>query len=150
MPKRVEISSDLLRSFIVDQKLSAQQIANRLSITYPTVRKRAKEKGLLAILDKNGRARQSRSNYVDGRASYRKHKKDRCQQCNSRNVRLEIHHIKPVVYNSTWSTIIKGDHSPSNLVTLCNSCHQKTHYREHRRKPMRSDGRRFYSNIKDK
>lgn len=45
-------------------------------------------------------------------------KKDYCEICGSKNVRLEVHHID-------------GDHGNSdvkNLCTCCSSCHKKKHY----------------------
>lgn len=128
--------------------LTSFQIADILKVSAPTIRRYARIFGLGKQLEDNGIRRQHKSNYKDGRASYRKFKKAFCEDCGITNARLEIHHIKPVIYDSKWSTIIAGDHSESNLKTICNSCHQKTHYRKLGRKPMRSNGKRFFSNAK--
>lgn len=51
-------------------------------------------------------------------ATVRERDGHRCRVCGSTN-ELHVHHIR---YRSQG-----GDHSPSNLVTLCRVCHEKVH-----------------------
>jgi hypothetical protein len=51
-----------------------------------------------------------------GIQTYRKFKKSNCETCNSIN-HLDVHHIDENRYNNNLS----------NLITLCRSCHKKTH-----------------------
>ena len=46
----------------------------------------------------------------------------RCMECGQSNCRLEVHHIKPRRLN--------GSNTLGNLITLCESCHQKTEGKE--------------------
>lgn len=129
---------------LINQGLSAPQIAKIFNCSYPTITKWAREIGLESALKNNGKDRQRKSLLKDGRASYRKYKKDSCEDCGSTES-LECHHKIPVVYSKDYKTIISGDHSRENIKTVCNSCHQKIHYRELNRKPVVSDGRTFYA-----
>lgn len=45
--------------------------------------------------------------------------KHRCQKCKAKNTKLHVHHI---VFRSNG-----GTNAPSNLITLCESCHDKLH-----------------------
>ena len=52
----------------------------------------------------------------------------KCMECGKSNCKLEVHHIKPRRLN--------GSNTLSNLITLCETCHQKTegkeeHYMKH-------------------
>lgn len=51
----------------------------------------------------------------------RKHRKPNCQECNT-TTDLHVHHIDRNPANN----------DPSNLMTLCSSCHLKLHWREDR------------------
>jgi len=53
-----------------------------------------------------------------------------CQKCKSKNVKLHVHHI---IFRSNG-----GTNAPSNLITLCESCHNKLHLGEFEIKGMRS------------
>lgn len=53
----------------------------------------------------------------------RKHRKPNCQECQTDND-LHVHHIDRNPANN----------DPSNLMTLCSSCHLKLHWREDRAK----------------
>lgn len=46
----------------------------------------------------------------------------KCKECGAKNVKLEIHHIKPRRLN--------GSNLLTNLITLCKKCHQKTKGKE--------------------
>ena len=46
----------------------------------------------------------------------------KCMECGKSNCRLEVHHIKPRRCN--------GSNTISNLITLCEKCHQKTEGKE--------------------
>lgn len=46
----------------------------------------------------------------------------KCMECGKSNCRLEVHHIRPRRLN--------GSNTLSNLITLCEKCHQKTEGRE--------------------
>lgn len=46
----------------------------------------------------------------------------KCMECGKTNCRLEVHHIKPRRMN--------GSNTLSNLITLCEKCHQKTEGKE--------------------
>ena len=46
----------------------------------------------------------------------------KCMECGKSNCRLEVHHIKPRRRN--------GSNTLDNLITLCESCHQKTEGQE--------------------
>lgn len=46
----------------------------------------------------------------------------KCMECGKTNCRLEVHHIKPRRMN--------GSNTLSNLITLCEKCHQKTEDKE--------------------
>ena len=46
----------------------------------------------------------------------------KCMECNKSNCKLEVHHIKPRRLN--------GSNTLSNLITLCETCHQKTEDKE--------------------
>ena len=48
---------------------------------------------------------------------------NRCQECGKTNCKLEVHHIVPRRMN--------GSSSMSNLITLCEKCHQNTFGKEH-------------------
>lgn len=48
----------------------------------------------------------------------------RCAECGRTNCKLEVHHIKP--------KRLGGSNTLSNLITLCETCHQKTEGREER------------------
>ena len=119
---------------ILDKKTSAE-IAKEIDVSYPTVFKYVKTKlgdAKYNQLKNNGKEKKASSNYIDGRAICRKYKKPMCQACGCKK-NLEIHHISPVSYNSKGVAIV-GNHNKDNLMTLCNSCHQKVHYRKLGRK----------------
>ena len=46
----------------------------------------------------------------------------KCMECGKSNCKLEVHHIKPRRLN--------GSNTLSNLITLCETCHQKTECKE--------------------
>ena len=46
----------------------------------------------------------------------------KCMECGKSNCKLEVHHIKPRRLN--------GSNTLSNLITLCETCHQKTEGKE--------------------
>ena len=46
----------------------------------------------------------------------------KCMECGKSNCKLEVHHIKPKRIN--------GSNTLSNLITLCETCHQKTEGKE--------------------
>ena len=46
----------------------------------------------------------------------------KCMECGKSNCKLEVHHIKPRKLN--------GSNTLSNLITLCETCHQKTEGKE--------------------
>lgn len=48
----------------------------------------------------------------------------KCMECGKKNCKLEVHHIKPRRLN--------GSNTPDNLITLCETCHQKTEGAEER------------------
>lgn len=48
----------------------------------------------------------------------------KCMECSKSNCKLEVHHIKPRRLN--------GSNTLSNLITLCETCHQKTKGKEER------------------
>lgn len=48
--------------------------------------------------------------------------KCKCMECGKSNCKLEVHHIKPRRLN--------GSNTLSNLITLCEKCHQKTENKE--------------------
>lgn len=89
--------------------------------------------GEKAFIELKQNGRNNKKQYKDGRSGCRKFKLEKCQRCESTE-HLEIHHIQPVVYSENYSRVIAGNHSPDNLITLCNSCHQKEHYRKLGRK----------------
>lgn len=53
----------------------------------------------------------------------RQRDKHRCRVCGGSN-KLCVHHITPIEYFNR--DFVKA-HNPDNLVTLCLSCHMKTH-----------------------
>ncbi len=127
---------------LAESGLTAAQIGEELGYSYPTILKYADQFGIKKIRE-NGKTRQFSAGLIDGRASYRKFKKSNCESCGIGG-RLEVHHKEAAKYNSKWQ-IQGGNHSQENLMTVCNSCHQKIHYREMGRKPLISDGVRFYA-----
>lgn len=47
-----------------------------------------------------------------------------CKECGARNVMLNVHHIQYKAGNEPW------DYKDSELTTLCETCHKKTHFIE--------------------
>lgn len=123
--------------YLVIRGLCAIEIAKRVNVSYPTIVRTIKENfpKLSPLLSRNGKSKRTLHHIKDGRAMYRRYKKDYCENCGTKEGRLEIHHKKPAQYRGNW-TITKGDHSKENLITLCNSCHQKEHYRKLGRKML--------------
>lgn len=60
---------------------------------------------------------------------------NKCEKCGITKDKAQLirHHIKKAVYTKTWRKIT-GDNRESNIMILCNSCHQKLHYRKYGRK----------------
>lgn len=56
------------------------------------------------------------SSYKTGKYSYRKYNKGFCEKCGNKT-NLCVHHINEN----------RNDNKETNLITLCKSCHQKTH-----------------------
>jgi len=121
---------------------SARGIGRELNIPKTSVIRLVKFLNIKEITDKNGRAIQHEKRFKDGRSIFKKFKKSFCEECGSTK-NLEAHHIKPAKYKNN-KTIVSGDHSEENIMTLCNSCHQKKHYRELGRVPANSSGKTFY------
>lgn len=115
----------------IDQGLSANSVGEVVGLCGATVIKYLKDKNhdMYVKLRKNGLMNR-KSRYIDGRGITRRFKTDICFDCGAKDKKLEIHHIKPCQYTKNYSYAIKGDHSPDNLVTLCNSCHQKRHWKD--------------------
>ncbi len=121
---------------LIKKGKSSVEIAKKLKVSYPTILKYVKlklEEKFFIELKQNGR--NNKKHFKDGRGIYRRFKHDKCQKCGSIE-NLEVHHIQPGTYNKNYTKIIEGNHSPNNLITLCNSCHQKVHYRELGKKHM--------------
>ena len=120
---------------LIKKGKSSVDIAKVLEVSYPTILKYTKIKfgeELYIKLKRNGIKKKGESNFKDGRGITRRFKHDKCQKCSS-ILNLEIHHINPAIYNKNCQ-MKEGNHNPDNLITLCNSCHQKVHYRELGRK----------------
>jgi 5-methylcytosine-specific restriction endonuclease McrA len=135
MAQQLEIVNLPLWKRLIEQGMSSVEMATQLNISWPTVHKYVKSKLSQADYEKlieNGRANKV-TNRIDGRATFSKYKKSSCEKCGATG-RLEMHHIKPAVYKDDWRGYEAGNHNPENLMTLCNSCHQKIHYRELGRK----------------
>lgn len=130
--KRIkETDWDLVKGMI-SQRESSVEIAKEVKLSYPTIIKYTRlELGedLYDSLKNNGLLAKRMSNYKDGRGITRKYKKDKCQVCETTK-NLEMHHTVPAIYSENYQVFLSGNHNPENLMTLCNSCHQKLHYRE--------------------
>lgn len=139
-----KMESRLLR--LVRTGDSSQEIAEKFGFTYPTILKKCRQIGVGDLVCENGRRRQHTSMYIDGRGTYRKFKKDNCEECgvSESEKRLVVHHIIPAKYDRNWQ-IQSGYHDESNLMTVCDSCHLKIHYRQHNRPRTKSNGRRFFT-----
>jgi len=114
----------------VDAGLSAPQIALKVGASDPTIKKYVKKHlGELYYekLDRSGRFNKGLFMRIDGRATYSRFKKTSCEIC-GKTGRLEIHHKIPGIYSEKGCTFESGDHSESNLMTLCNHCHQILHH----------------------
>ena len=143
--KIINVDKEKIFKLIREGK-SAWQIEKYSTISSPTIKKYVKKWNifLYQIMRENGKRNKVWAGYIDGRAITRKFKTDKCFDCGTINKRLEIHHLKPAIYSKNWQ-IQKGDHRPENLITLCNSCHQKRHYtlgtRVHKVKHNKLNGR---------
>jgi len=65
------------------------------------------------------------------RSRARQHRRESCEDCSAAE-KLHVHHLDRDITNN----------SPSNLRTLCDSCHLKTHWREDREKWLAARRRR--------
>jgi len=130
---------------LIREGKSSVGIAKELKVSYPTILKYVKLKlGSKSFIELQQNGKNNKKPFKDGRSITRRFKHDKCQKCGSVK-NLEIHHIQPAIYNKEHSVVIAGDHSPNNLTTLCNSCHQKEHYqklgRKHKVKHNKKNGR---------
>ncbi|MEK6879924.1 MAG: hypothetical protein AABY22_09970 [Nanoarchaeota archaeon] len=115
----------------VNQNKSSSEIANILKVSAPTIKKYASNKNKLFNINKNC---QYKSNYKNGQSAlYMKLRKEikfgshSCEYCNTqRNV--EIHHKEKLNHKDYWKATNFNNYK-ENILFLCNSCHQKLHYR---------------------
>ena len=126
---------------LASKGLSAKQIGDVLKVSNTTCYNYAKffnDDELKCKLKSNGIIRRNTSNYKDGqRALYErlreecKQGKHRCEICGS-SKHIEIHHKEKLQYDDNycyWKTP-NFNNEKDNIQFLCNSCHQKLHYRK--------------------
>lgn len=144
---------------MVDNDLDSFEIAKVLKVSNVTIYnilKSFKDEKYLKLLRINGRKKQALANFKNGQAAlYEKLRKEvrnnkiKCEKCDSdRNV--EIHHKERIHYDKEWNGW-KADnwkHNKENIIFLCNSCHQKLHWKEDSRisKLKHGLGGRFIKN----
>lgn len=134
-----ELDFDKIKG-LIDDELSTPELSRVLGISIPTVRKYVQKEipEYYQKLLKNGKIKQSLANYKDGQASlYRqllrecRRNEHPCEECGTlRNI--EIHHKEKLHYDKQYRNW-KADNfnnNKENIIFLCNSCHQKLHYRE--------------------
>lgn len=115
---------------------SSVDIAKIFNINSATVLKITKKMDLEEYnkLKLNGEKKRNNSNYKDGQSSlYMKLRKDiregkiSCEKCKT-NKNVEIHHKEKINHCQYWKATNFNNHK-NNIMFLCNSCHQKHHYR---------------------
>ena len=126
---------------LIHEKNSSGEIVKKINISQPTIYKilkKLKKTQLELELRDIGYKKIISSNYKNGQSAlYEKIRKRiktnniKCENCNSlKNV--EIHHKEKIHYDKNWNAF-KADNwnnSRDNIIFLCNSCHQKLHWKD--------------------
>lgn len=126
---------------LINQGKSNKDILNQTGIPYWTLRKYLPQ-FYIKKLSRNNKIKQGLSNRTkDGQvALYEKLRKEinqgkhKCEICKSKR-NIEIHHKERLHYDKEWR-YWKADNfnnEKKNIRFLCNSCHQKLHWKEDKR-----------------